>query len=223
VGSWFGKLDLRIVDLDDHSMVLRQDFLKVSQAIPMVDQDILLITVEGRTLLVSMNRRSCLGYRPRIASITLYPKDPNVKHVDVEKRGLRSMTQTMKEGKLVDFISRARRKDEGGKSISHILRNLRGASSTKDLHNGVADEGSLNTSSEAMVGEDYTGKNMTGIMEFCRYAMGIYAFQLMEDKLGKLGCTHEEVEAMHKYLKTHHQSDTWLDESQGGNFLALLS
>lgn len=52
MGSWFGKLDLRIVDLDDHSMVLGQDFFKVAQAIPMVDRDILLTTVEGRTLLV---------------------------------------------------------------------------------------------------------------------------------------------------------------------------
>lgn len=37
VGSWFGKLDLRVVDMDDHSMVLGQDFMKLAQAIPMVD------------------------------------------------------------------------------------------------------------------------------------------------------------------------------------------
>jgi len=37
VGSWFGKLDLRIVNLDDHSMVLGQDFLRLAQAIAMVD------------------------------------------------------------------------------------------------------------------------------------------------------------------------------------------
>ena len=92
VGSWFGKLDLRIVDLDDHSMVLGQDFLKLAHAIPMVDRDILLITAEGRTMLVPMNRRSFLGYRPRMASMTLYPKDLNVKQVDVEERGLGSVT-----------------------------------------------------------------------------------------------------------------------------------
>jgi len=79
VGSWFRKLDLRIVDLNDHSMVLGQDILKVEKAIPMVYRDILLITVEGRTLLVLMNRRSCLGCRPRMAYMTLYPS-PNVKH-----------------------------------------------------------------------------------------------------------------------------------------------
>lgn len=118
VGSWFGKLDLRFIGLDDHSMVLGQDFLKLTQAIPMVDWEILLITTEGRTMLVLMNRRSCLGYRPRMASMNLYPKDPNVKHVDVEKRGLESINQTTKEEKLVDFIARAKNKNGSGRSIS---------------------------------------------------------------------------------------------------------
>lgn len=164
VGSWFGKLDLRILNLDDHSMVLGQEFLKVAQAIPMVDWDILLITVEGRNSMVQINRMSFFGYRPRTASMTLYPKDPNVKHVDLEQRGIGSMTQTTKEGKLVDFIARARRKDEGGKSISHTLRHLTRESSTKYLHNGVADEGSLDTSSEVVVGEDYTSRDPAGIV-----------------------------------------------------------
>lgn len=118
VGSWFGKLELKIVDMDDHSMVLQQDFIKLAQAIPMVDQEILLITAEGRTMLVPRNRRSCLGYRPRINSMTLYPKDPNVKHEDVEQRGLRSMTQTMKEEKLIDFVPRATKKEGSRRSIS---------------------------------------------------------------------------------------------------------
>lgn len=30
VGSWFRKLNLRILDMDDHSMVLGQDFLKLA-------------------------------------------------------------------------------------------------------------------------------------------------------------------------------------------------
>ena len=29
VGSWFGKLDMRIVDINDHSMILGQHFLKL--------------------------------------------------------------------------------------------------------------------------------------------------------------------------------------------------
>jgi len=33
VGSWFGRLDLRIVDMDDHSMVLGLDFMRLAQAI----------------------------------------------------------------------------------------------------------------------------------------------------------------------------------------------
>lgn len=75
----------------------------------------------------------------------------------------------------------------------------------------------------AVVGEDYIGRDPVGIVEFCRYAMGIYDFQLTEEMLGKLGCTHEEVEVVHRYLRMQHQSDTWVDESQGGKFLALLS
>jgi len=98
-----------------------------------------------------------------------------------------------------------------------------GASSTNNLHRGVANEESLSTTSEAKVDEDYGGRDPARIVDFCRYAMGIYDFQLTKNKLGELGCTCEEIEAVHRYLRTQHQSDTWVDESQGGNFLALLS
>jgi len=98
-----------------------------------------------------------------------------------------------------------------------------GASSTDDIHNGVANEGSPSTISEVVIEKDYEGRDPTGIVDFCRYSMGIYDFQLTKDKLGELGYTCEEIEAVHKYLTTQHQSDTWVDESQGGNFLTLLS
>ena len=138
VGLWFGKLDLRIVDMDDHSMVLGQDFMRLAQAIPMVDRDILLIIAEGSTMMVPMNRRSCLGYRPRMTFMTLYPKDLNVKHEDMEQRGLGSVTQTTKEGKLIDFVARAGKNDEGSeRAISRTWRHLTGTSSTSDLHNGL--------------------------------------------------------------------------------------
>ena len=39
------KDDLRVIDMDDHSMVLGRDFMVAVQAIPMMDQDILLILV----------------------------------------------------------------------------------------------------------------------------------------------------------------------------------
>ena len=42
--------------------------------------------------------------------------------------------------------------------------------------NGVAKEGSLSTTSEAVVGEDYEVRDLAGIVYFCRYAMGIYDF-----------------------------------------------
>jgi len=223
VGSWFGKLDLRVVDMDDHSMVLGLDFLNLAQAMPMVDRDILLITAEGKTMMVLMNRRSCLGYRPRMNSMILYPKDPNVKHEDVEQRGLGSIVQT-EEKKLVDFIAKAGKKNEGSeKKVSRTWRHLMGASSTNGLHNGVANEESPSATSKAVVDGDYEGRDPARIVDFCRYAMGIYDFQLTKDKLGKLGCTCEEIEAVHRYLRTQHQFDTWVDESQGGNFLALFS
>ena len=84
----------------------------------MMDQDVLLIAAKGRTMLVAMNRRSSLGYRPRIASMTLYPKDLNVKQEDVEQRGLRSMTQTTNKEKIIDFVTRAKKKEGIGRSIS---------------------------------------------------------------------------------------------------------
>ena len=134
--------------------------------------------------------------------MTLYPKDLNVKHEDVEQRGLGSMTQTMEEGNLIDFVARARKKEGSGRSISRILKNLLETSSTEDLHNGVADEGSLSTSSEAVVGEDYAGRDLIGIVDLCRYSMAIYDFQLTKDKLGKLRCTRQDVGAVHRYLRT---------------------
>ena len=103
------------------------------------------------------------------------------------------------------------------------MKHLTETSSTDDLHNGVVKEGSPSTTSEAVVGEDYEGRDPTGIVDFCRYAMGIYDFQLTKDKHRELGCTCEEIKAVHRYLRTQHQSNTWVDESQGENFLALLS
>ncbi len=76
-----------------------------------------------------------------LASMTLYPKDLNVKHEDVEQRGLGSMTQTTKEGKLVYFIARVKKKEGSGRSISRILKHLVETYSTRYLHDGVANEG----------------------------------------------------------------------------------
>ena len=94
VGSWFGKIDLRVIDMDDHSMVLGQDFMVSAQAIPMMDRDILLILDDGKTVMVPMTRKSHLGYQPRLASLILYEKDPDMDHNDMGHRELGSMTQT---------------------------------------------------------------------------------------------------------------------------------
>ena len=76
--------------------------------------------------------------------------------------------------------------------------------STDDLHNGVANEGSSSATSKVVVDEGYKGRDPVGIVDFCRYSMGIYDFQLTKDKLGELGYTCEEIEAMHRYLRTQH-------------------
>jgi len=117
-------------------------------------------------MVVPMNTRSFLGYRIIICSMDLYPKDPNAKHDYVEKGTW--MYDSNNEGNEDSyFVVRARRKDEGGKVVSHILRHLRDASSTEGLHHGVVDEGSSRTSSKTVVGEDYTDRDLTGIVDFC--------------------------------------------------------
>ena len=138
--------------------------MRLAQATLMVDQEILLITAEDRIVMVPMNKRICLGYRPRMNSMTLYPKDPNVKHEDVEQRGLGSMTQTKREGKLIKFLARARKNEVSKRSASRILKHLTDTSSTNDLHNGVSKEESPSTTSEAVVGKDYEGRNPVGIV-----------------------------------------------------------
>lgn len=224
VGSWFGRLDLRVVDMDDHSMVLGLDFMRMAQAVPMVDRDLLLITAEGKNLVVPMSRRSCLGYRPRMTFVILYPKDPNIKHTDVERRKFGNIVQSTQERKFIDFISKMGKKDERNKEkASRSWKELVGISSINNLREETTHEAEPGIVSKAKKGEDYKGRDQAGIVEFCRYAMGIYDFQLTKDKLRDLGCDKEEIEAVHEYLRTQHQSDTWVDESQGGNFLAFLS
>ena len=218
VGSWFGKIDLRVIDMDDHAMVLGRDFMVAAQAIPMVDRDILLILDDGKTMMVPMTRKSRLGYQPRMASLILYEKDPDMDHTtSVEQRGLGSMSQTTKEERMFDFVGRDLKERRKGADVASFLEHV-AEKTTQDLHQ---DDEKKDTSSDMGPGEGYTGRDPAGIVEFCRYAMGIYDFQLTKEKLGKLGCTQEEVDAVHEYLKTRHQSDTWVDESQGGNFLAL--
>ena len=84
VGSWFGKMDLRVINMDDHAMVLGQEFMVATQAIPMVDRDILLILDGGKTMMIPMTRKSRLGYQPRMASLILYEKNPDMNHDNME-------------------------------------------------------------------------------------------------------------------------------------------
>ena len=58
------------------------------------------------------------------------------------------------------------------------------------------------TSSDMGPGKDYASRDPAGIVEFCKYARGIYDFQLTNDKLGTLGCTQEEVDVVDEYFET---------------------
>ena len=63
----------------------------------MVDHDIVLITTDGKTMIVPITRKIRLGYRLRIASMNLYERDPDAKHDYVEQGELGCMTQIIKE------------------------------------------------------------------------------------------------------------------------------
>jgi len=74
-------------------------------------------------MIILMTRKIRLGYRPRIALMTLYPKDSNVKHDYVEQRELGCVTQVTKEKLMIEFVARARKekKDGGGKAVPPIM------------------------------------------------------------------------------------------------------
>lgn len=116
VGSWFGILDLRVVKTDDCDMVMRLDFLVLSEAMSMMDQGILLILAYGKTVTMSMHRKSHLGYHLRISTMILYEKDRNVKHEEVTWEEFGILTQEMMEKKLGKFVTQSMRKkkDKGG-------------------------------------------------------------------------------------------------------------
>ena len=165
----------------------------------MMDRDILLILDDGKTMMVPMTRKSRLGYQPRMASLILYEKDSDMDHTtSVEQRELGSMTQTTKEERMFDFVGRDLKERRKGADIASFLEHV-AEKTTQDLHQ---DDGKKDTSSDMGPGEDYAGRDPADIVDYCRYAMVIYDFQLMKDKLGKLGCTQEEVEVVHEYFKT---------------------
>jgi len=142
VGFWCKNLDLRVIEMDDHAMVLGKDSLLVAQAIPMVDYDILLIIAGGRTMIVLMVGKTRLGYRLRIDSMTLYEKDPNVKHQHVEQHGLGWVTQVTKDNMMIEFVARTMKenKDGGGRMTPPITKKHVVVSSIESIHHGIIEE-----------------------------------------------------------------------------------
>ena len=49
VGRWHGKMDLKVVPLDDHSLILGQDFLRLAKAVPVPHAGQLVFLGEDRT------------------------------------------------------------------------------------------------------------------------------------------------------------------------------
>jgi hypothetical protein len=66
VGEWFGSLDLTIAPLDDHIIILRKVFLKISKAVPMPNENCLMFLDGTKTYGVPMMNRRNLGRMPRI-------------------------------------------------------------------------------------------------------------------------------------------------------------
>jgi hypothetical protein len=71
VGSWFGSWDLTVAPLDDHAMILGQDFLKYAKAVPVPHESFLVFLDEAKTPSVPMTTKRKLGQKPRSVAIKL--------------------------------------------------------------------------------------------------------------------------------------------------------
>jgi len=46
------------------------------------------------------------------------------------------------------------------------------------------------------------------IVDYCKYVMGIYDFQLTEKWLAKLGCSKTKIEGVQRHMRKRHLVDT---------------
>ena len=122
--------------------------------------------------MVPMTRKSFLGYQPRLASLILYEKDPDMDHTNMEQRELGSVTQTTNEQRIFDFVERDLKEGRKGADIASFLEHV-AEKSTQDLHQ---DDGKKDTSLDMGPGKYYAGRGLSRIVEYYRYCMGIYDF-----------------------------------------------
>jgi hypothetical protein len=71
VGEWFGSLELKMVPLDDHKIILGQDFINLSKAVPMPHDNYLMFLDGNRSYVVPMMTRRNLGRVPTMSIIKL--------------------------------------------------------------------------------------------------------------------------------------------------------
>ena len=71
VGDWIVTLDLIVTPMDNHNVVLGQDFLNQAQEIPMPQMNNLMFMNESRTCIMLMVTRNRLGSMARMTDIRL--------------------------------------------------------------------------------------------------------------------------------------------------------
>jgi hypothetical protein len=79
MGDWFGNLDLVVVLLDDHVVILGQEFFRAAQAVPVISENHLVLLDEARVSSVSMMRKRKLGKKCWASEMShLYPLFPSL-------------------------------------------------------------------------------------------------------------------------------------------------
>jgi hypothetical protein len=71
VRSWFGTWDLMVAPLDDHAMILGQDFLKYAKEFLVPHEGCLVFLDEAKMPSVPMMMKRKLGWKPRSVVIRL--------------------------------------------------------------------------------------------------------------------------------------------------------
>lgn len=124
---------------------------------------------------------------------------------------------------MIDFVAQAMKdKKDGGGGVVPPISKKKDVTSTISLHQGgVEERGGPSSYSKESEGGEHVDRDLIAIVDYCRYVMGIYDFQLTKERLEKIRCTKEEVSVVHNYLGMQHQSDTWVVKSRGDNFMAL--
>jgi len=92
VGRWHGKMDLKVVPLDDHSMILGQDFLRLAKAVPVPHAGRLVFLGEDGTWSLPMTQKSRLGYKPRVTSVQVFEDPGKCKHLPQQSIGKKTVS-----------------------------------------------------------------------------------------------------------------------------------